>query len=81
MRAIIAHERRVELAFENHRWNDLVRTGKAVDVMNAFGAVLKTQVNYLTPDTYNVIANKLLYPIPQPEIDLNPGQMTQNPGY
>lgn len=81
LRDIIAHERRIELAFENHRWNYLVRTGKAVDVMNAFGAVLKTQVNYLTPDTYNVTANKLLYPIPQPEIDLNPGQMTQNPGY
>ncbi|WPV02064.1 RagB/SusD family nutrient uptake outer membrane protein [Mucilaginibacter sp. cycad4] len=81
LRDIIAHERRIELAFENHRWNDLVRTGKAIVVMNAFGAVLKTQVNYLTPDTYNVTANKLLYPIPQPEIDLNPGQMTQNPGY
>ena len=81
LRGIIAHERRVELAFENHRWNDLVRTGQAVDVMNAFGTLLKTQVNYLTPDTYNVTVNKLLYPIPQPEIDLNPGVMTQNPGY
>jgi hypothetical protein len=75
------HERRVELAFENHRWHDLVRTGKAVDVMNAFGAKLKTQLSYLTPDTYNVTANKLLYPIPQPEVDLNPGIMIQNPGY
>lgn len=81
LRDIIAHERRVELAFENHRWNDLVRTGRAVEVMNTFGTLLKTQVNYLTPDTYNVTANKLLYPIPQPEIDLNPGVMTQNPGY
>jgi len=81
LRDIIMHERRVELAFENHRWHDLVRTGKAIDVMNAFGAKLKAQVNYLTPDTYNVTANKLLYPIPQPEVDLNPGVMTQNPGY
>ncbi|WP_245447142.1 RagB/SusD family nutrient uptake outer membrane protein [Mucilaginibacter celer] len=81
LRDIILHESRVELAFENHRWHDLVRTGRAVDVMNAFGAALKTQVSYLTPDTYNVTTSKLLYPIPQTEIDLNPGVMTQNPGY
>lgn len=81
LRDVIAHERRVELAFENHRWLDLVRTGKAVDVMNAFGAKLKTQVNYLTADTYTVTNNKLLYPIPQPEVDLNSGAVVQNPGY
>ncbi len=81
LRTVIDHERRVELAFENHRWHDLVRTGKALDVMNAFGVKLKTQVNYLTPDTYNVTTNKLIYPIPQPEVDLNPGVMIQNPGY
>ncbi|QTE37117.1 RagB/SusD family nutrient uptake outer membrane protein [Mucilaginibacter gossypii] len=34
-RAAIAHERQVELAFENHRWFDLLRTGKAVEVMKA----------------------------------------------
>ncbi|MEN0052035.1 MAG: RagB/SusD family nutrient uptake outer membrane protein, partial [Mucilaginibacter sp.] len=31
----IEKERRVELAFENHRWFDLVRTGRAKDVMIA----------------------------------------------
>lgn len=81
LRDIIAHERRVELAFENHRWHDLTRTGKAVDVMNAFGRRLRTEVTYLTPDAYNVTTNKLLFPIPQPEVDLNPGVMIQNPGY
>jgi hypothetical protein len=34
-RVAIAHERQVELAFENHRWFDLLRTGKAVEVMTA----------------------------------------------
>lgn len=34
-RAAIAHERQVELAFENHRWFDLLRTGKATEVMKA----------------------------------------------
>jgi hypothetical protein len=37
-RDAIAHERQVELAFENHRWFDLLRTGKAVAVMTAHGA-------------------------------------------
>ena len=31
----IEKERRVELAFENHRWFDLIRTGRAKDVMIA----------------------------------------------
>jgi hypothetical protein len=34
-RAAIAHERQVEFAFENHRWFDLLRTGKAIEVMTA----------------------------------------------
>lgn len=37
-RDAIAHERQVELAFENHRWFDLIRTGKAVAIMTAHGA-------------------------------------------
>jgi hypothetical protein len=81
LRDVIAHERRVELAFENHRWNDLVRSGKAIETINAFGAQLKTQVNYLTPDAYLLNQNKLLFPIPQYEVELNPSGMIQNPGY
>ncbi|WP_161541745.1 RagB/SusD family nutrient uptake outer membrane protein [Rhodothermus marinus] len=33
----LLHERRVELAFENHRWFDLLRFGRAMDVMQAKG--------------------------------------------
>jgi len=33
----LLHERRVELAFENHRWPDLLRFGKAREVMAAQG--------------------------------------------
>ena len=80
LRDIIAHERRIELAFENRRWHDLVRTGKAVSVMNAYGVKLKQLYNWLTPDSYNVTNDKLLFPIPQSERELNP-DLTQNKGY
>ena len=37
LEAAIQKERRLELAFENHRWFDLVRRGEAVDVMTLHG--------------------------------------------
>lgn len=41
MREAIYQERRVELAFENKRWFDLVRTGRAIDVITAHGNRIK----------------------------------------
>lgn len=41
MREAIYQERRVELAFENKRWFDLVRTGRAIDVITAYGNRIK----------------------------------------
>lgn len=41
LREAIFNERRVELAFENKRWFDLVRTGRAIEVMTAFGERVK----------------------------------------
>lgn len=64
----IEDERRMELAFEGHRWYDLVRTGRANAVMSAFSANWK--------NTYE------LWPIPQTEIQNNPSLVgNQNPGY
>lgn len=80
LRTTILHERRVELAFENKRWHDLVRTGNAVATMNAFGTKLKTQITYISADSYVVTDNKILYPLPAAEIGLNT-LLTQNPGY
>ena len=80
VRAIIAHERRVELAFENHRWFDLVRTGQAIPVMTAFGTIQKEKFSYLLPSSYTVTPEKLIYPIPFRETQVNPG-LTQNAGY
>jgi hypothetical protein len=71
--AAIARERRVELAFEGDRWPDLVRTGQVVDVMRAHKA------SFSVPQTF--AAHQILYPIPQNEIDVTAGRLTQNPGY
>ena len=80
LRSIIAHERRVELAFENHRWFDLVRTGQAISVMNAFGVQQKLKYAYLLPASYNVTQNRLIYAIPYRETQVNLG-LKQNPDY
>jgi hypothetical protein len=81
VRIAIAKERRVELAFENHRWLDLVRTGQAISVMTAFGTTIKQQEPYLPAAAYtNITQNRFIFPIPQSEIDINP-KLTQNPGY
>lgn len=75
-------ERKLEFAFENQRWFDLVRTGRAVTVMNEHFA---TEDQYNDPDdpqfyTDPIQEHQLLLPIPQYEIDLNPS-IAQNIGY
>lgn len=80
LRAVIAHERRVELAFENHRWFDLVRTDQAKTVMNAFGVIQKQTFTYLSANSYNVTDDRLVYAIPFRETQVNPG-FGQNHGY
>ncbi|TKD62521.1 RagB/SusD family nutrient uptake outer membrane protein [Flavobacterium sp. ASW18X] len=67
----LLNERRVELAFENHRLFDLIRFGVAQDVLSAFS----------TANGYGFTATDLLLPIPQNEINLSKGLMNQNPGY
>ena len=73
MRLAIEKERRLELAFEGHRWFDLKRTGRAIEVINN----AKDQDGNTL---YNLTENRLLWPIPQNELDLNPN-LTQNTGY
>lgn len=72
-RLAIEQERRVELAFEGHRWFDLVRTGRAIPVLNSKKDQIRL-VNELTE-------NNLVFPIPQSQIDINRDKITQNPGY
>lgn len=73
-RQVIAHERRLELCFEGHRWFDLVRTGEYQRVMNAYFEQYNSS-NYVVEDYNN------LMPIPQREIDVNPNLLPNNRGY
>ncbi|WP_420153171.1 RagB/SusD family nutrient uptake outer membrane protein [Siphonobacter sp.] len=72
-RLAIEQERRVELAFEGHRWFDLVRTGRAISVINSKKDQIRL-VNTLTE-------NNLVFPVPQAQIDINRDKIKQNPGY
>lgn len=76
---LIEKERRVEFCFENQRWYDLKRTGKALEVLKAHGAREKSMKPYLSANTYLLEEYMLLLPIPPDEILLN--GLEQNPGY
>lgn len=80
LREIIIKERRIELAFESKRWLDLVRTGKAKDVMTAYGIKMKQKYSYLSESSYIINDFRLLFPLPYHEVDRNK-QLEQNPGY
>jgi starch-binding outer membrane protein, SusD/RagB family len=64
----ILKERRLELAFEGERWNDLVRNGLAVSTMNA---LKERDLRTGQLVNYNMTTEKLFLPIPQTEMDLN----------
>lgn len=67
----IERERMVELAFEGHRWFDLVRRNRAIEVMNN---------EYEHPMNVTITEKNLLFPIPLSVINTN-SKITQNPGY
>jgi hypothetical protein len=60
-------ERRFEFYLEGHRWFDLLRTGRALEVMAPFG--MKPHMT--------------VFPIPQSQIEVvnDPAILSQNPGY
>ena len=88
-RAAVLKERRLELAFENHRWFDLKRTKTPAEwaaFMNAHGAqeranptVARGNVPFNSTD-YVYTENEYFLPLPAPQILINP-KLTQNPGY
>lgn len=66
---ILLLERRREFVGENKRWPDLLRFGVAQQVM----------ADYLSDEGFTPSDIRLLYPIPQRELDAAPGELTQNP--
>ena len=68
-RTAVIKERRLELALENDRWFDLIRTGTAVEAIKVTGITMP--------------AYRVYYPIPQSEIDVYNNKTTfpQNEGY
>lgn len=85
MRDKIRQERRVELAFEGHRFWDVRRwkIAEVVDKGAVHGVVIGDNDVYTYPSietrSFNPSKNYLL-PIPQTEMDRNPN-FIQNPGY
>jgi len=69
-REAVLHERRMELAFEGHRWFDLIRVQNGQYGLQFLHSIGRT----------NAAEKHLLFPIPQAERDVNPN-LTQNPGY
>ena len=76
----VANEMRHELAFENHRYTDLIRTGKAIEVLTAHGIDMMNRYSFIPPNSFNVTTERLVYPIPFRELQLNK-QLIQNAGY
>lgn len=94
---VLSTERRIEFAFENQRWFDLVRYNTTLTTVTA----LQTMKDHFTDEYYNhyrlyvppaptlaelyanvSVVNRLLLPIPQREIDTNTQlRIDQNPGY
>jgi hypothetical protein len=65
VRLAIEDERFLELAFEGQRWHDLVRTNRAQEVIGE--------------RLFDV--DRILWPVPGRDIDLNPNLLPQNPSY
>lgn len=69
LKQAIWHERRVELGLEQGRYWDILRQGRASELLHAQGIT-----------EYDESKHRY-FPIPQSEIDNTEGVVTQNPGY
>lgn len=76
LRDQIWKEREIEFAFEWDRFFDIVRQGRAKQVLNTFASSRSNHRGLYFREGINEI-----FPIPQTEIDISNGVVTQNPGY
>ncbi len=79
LKLAILHERRVELAFEHHRWFDLLRFFTTDELVSYFKS--KNQADFGAAQLSNFNTKDRYYPIPFDEYKLDPAKMYQNPGY
>jgi hypothetical protein len=79
LKLAILHERRIELAFEHHRWHDLTRFFNPTELVAYFHA--KNQADYDNSPLTNCTTKDYYFPIPLREYLLNPEGMYQNDGY
>lgn len=91
-RVAVKHERRIELAFEGHRYWDLLRWRDAETVLNQpiFGVKVTKVSSNPNVWTYQKViaatrkfnpASNYLYPFTRTEIVNSNGTLVQNPGY
>jgi hypothetical protein len=88
-RSAVKHERRIELAFEDHRYWDLLRwmDAAAVQSQPLHGVVIAQNGGQFVY-TQRVVQNRAfvapkmyLFPFSQAEITISNGSITQNPGW
>ena len=79
LKLAILHERRIELAFENHRWFDLLRFFTPTELVTYMST--KLQADYGAAKVSNFGLKDYYYPIPFDEYKLDPQKMYQNEGY
>lgn len=75
LRLAILNERRLELAQEGHRWDDLARHDLLVSTMTN---LVEIDLRTGDPTVYDMTTEKILLPIPQSELDRN-SNLTPNP--
>ena len=92
MRDRIRNERAVELAFEDHRWYDIMRwkAGPAIVAQPVYGMNILKNANgsftynrVLLPNTFQKVFLDHMhrYPIPRSEINKSNNILLQNPGW